>query len=124
MYLTALRTLVIFSKLVTSPVFRKIEEEGHILELSVIWSELKVLLKMCGQNTSSLMDGEVLLSRVNISDDNMYHELFKETNEVELDTSTQECLEMTCYSCALVRQSGGSQAVRRSTSSWKILPTI
>ena len=52
------------------------------------------------------MDGEVLLSRVNISDDNMYHELIKETNEVELDTSTQECLEMTCYSCALVRQSG------------------
>ena len=40
----------------------------------------------------------MLLSRVNISDDEIYHELFKETNDVDLDTLTQECLEMICYS--------------------------
>ena len=92
----------IFNKLVIGPVYRKIEEEGQILGLNVMWLELKVLLERCSQNASPLMNGEALLSGVKISADEIYYELFTETNDVELDTLTQECLEMICCSCALV----------------------
>ena len=34
--------------------------------------------------------------------DEVYKELFKTTNDVELDSLTKECLEMICCSCAVV----------------------
>ena len=67
-----------------------------------MWLELKILLERCSQNAYPLIDGEVLLSNVKISKDEIYHELFKDTNDMEFDTLTQECLEMICCSCALV----------------------
>ena len=102
LYLAAFRALGIFNKLVTGPIYRKIEEEGHIFKLNTMWLELKILLERCSQNAYPLIDGEVLLSNVKISKDEIYHELFKDTNDMEFDTLTQECLEMICCSCALV----------------------
>ena len=108
LFLASFRALGIINKLVTGPVYRKIEEEGHIFELNQMWLELKILFERCAKDASPLMDGEVLLSSVQISKDEIYQELFKETNDVELDTLTQECLEIICCSCAvvIVRQLG------------------
>ena len=56
-YLAALRALGIVNKLVKGPIYRKIEEKGHIFELNKIWMELKALLERCSKDASELMDG-------------------------------------------------------------------
>ena len=96
LFMASFRALGIINKLVTGPVYQKIEEEGHIFELNQILLELKVLFERCAKDASALMDGEVLLSSVQICKDDICEELFRETNDVELDTLTQECLEIIC----------------------------
>ena len=46
------------------------------------------------------LDGEILLSDVQVTKDEFFNELFRSTNNLDLDILTQECLKMIC--CCLV----------------------
>lgn len=99
-YLPGFRALGIFNKLITGPLWRRKEEEGHIFDLNPVWFNLKVHLQRCGENSGMMLDGECFLSETAITKDNIYEELFKDTNNVEFDALTQECLELMCCTCA------------------------
>ena len=93
-YLAGFRSLGIFNKLVSGPLFRLREEEGHIFELNNVWLQLKILLEHCSENSSVLLEGECLLPNGKVTKDDVYSELFKDSGDLELDALTQECLEM------------------------------
>ena len=77
LYVAAFRALAIFNKLITGPIYRKIEEKGHIFELNKMWLELKILLERCSQNSTPLLDGEILLSDVQVTKVETFYELFR-----------------------------------------------
>ena len=57
-FLAANRALGIFNKLVTGPLFRLIEGDGHIFKLNVIWSKLYDYLVESGKDASSMLEGK------------------------------------------------------------------
>ena len=103
-YLAGFRVLGIFNKLVTGPIFHTIEEDGHIFDLNLMWSDLKVSFERCGKDASELLEGECLIRVGVIIKDVIFYELFCETNDHEIDTLTQECLEIICCTCKIADQ--------------------
>ena len=101
-YLAGFRSLGIFNKLVSGPLFRLLEEEGHIFELNNVWLQLRILLEHCLKNSSVLLEGECFLPNGKVTKDDVYCELFKDSGDLELDALTQECLEMICCSCLVL----------------------
>lgn len=49
-----------------------------------------------------MISGECLITGAKVSEDAIYKELFKRTDDEELDTLTIECLEMICCSCLVL----------------------
>ena len=98
-YIAGFRALGIFNKLVSGPVYRKVEEKVHIFSLNPMWNDLKVKLDCCSKNAHEMLSGEALLENVDLSKDVVFDTLFAETNDPELDLLTQECLELICCCC-------------------------
>ena len=101
-YLAGFRALGIFNKLISGPLFRLVEEEGHIFALNNVWLQLKLILYQCSQNASVLMEGDCLLPGGRLTTDVIYDDLFRDTGDVEFDVLTQECLEMMCCGCSVL----------------------
>ena len=97
-YIAGFRALGIFNKLVSGPVYRKVEEKVHIFSLNPMWNDLKVKLDRCSKNAHEMLSGEALLEN-DLSKDVVFDTLFAETNDPELDLLTQECLELICCCC-------------------------
>ena len=104
-YLAAFRALGIFNKLITGPLFRKVEESGHIFQLNSMWTLLHEKLVEYSVNSTSLMDGETMFDDYLVTRDDVYAELFRATGDVEVDCLTQECLELICCTCSLMVRS-------------------
>ena len=101
-YLAGFRALGILNKLISGPLFRLVEEEGHIFALNNVWLQLKLTLDQCSQNASVLMEGDCLLPGGRLTKDVVYDELFRDTGDIEFDVLTQECLEMMCCGCSVL----------------------
>ncbi len=102
-HIAALRSLGIMAKLVTSPLFRILEGDGHIFSLNHTWETI------CKRLEDFSMDAKPLLEEVNIvpgatiNKDAVYHELFCDTGDDELDVLTLDCLRLlSCSSCILL----------------------
>ena len=101
-YLAGFRALGIFNKLVTGPLWRKVEEDGHIFDLNPVWLQFKQKLEGYGSNASPLLDKECPIADACLTNDEVFEELFRETHNPEFDALTQECLEIISCTCALV----------------------
>ena len=101
-YVSGFRALGIFNKLITGPLFRLVEQDGHIFALNNVWLSLKELLERCSQDASVLMKGESVLPGSELKKDVVFEELFKDTNDTEMDNLTLECLEIICCSCLVL----------------------
>ena len=84
-YLAGFRSLGIFNKLVSGPLFRLLEEEGHMFELNNVRLQLKLLSECCSENSSVLLEGDSLLPNGKITKD-VFIELFRGSEDLELDT--------------------------------------
>ena len=101
-YLAGFRALGLFNKLVSGPLFRLIEEEGHIFALNEVWSKLKNALDDCCRCADAFLEGKCLLAGGKVSDDVVYRKLVAESGDAELDCLTRECLEIICCSCSVL----------------------
>ena len=96
-YLAGFSALGIFNKLITGPLWSKVEEKGHIFDLNPVWLQLKLNLEKYGQNASLLLDEECPIDIIFVTKDIVYEELFRRTKNPEFDALTQECLEIMSW---------------------------
>ena len=83
----------------------RVVEKGHIFDLNDMWVTLLEYLEQNSANENGMMRGETFYAPEFLSKDEVYVELFKETNDLFLDTLTQECLELMSCTCLLVIKS-------------------
>ena len=103
-FLSAFRALGIFNKLVSGPLFQKIEEQGHVFSLNKIWESLSDLMESFSKDGSAMMKAQINFLNHLRTEDEVFHDLVAETDDPVFETLTQECLEMICCSCSVVIQ--------------------
>ena len=101
-YIAAFRALGIMNKMVAGPLFRKVEEVGHIFDLNDVWVSLNEKLRDYSKDASVLIAGNSLFDESLLTKDDVYRELFNDTGSLLLDALTQECLELICCTCSLM----------------------
>ena len=79
--------------MLSGPLFRQLEKPGHIFDLNEVWEKLYDCLRVSAANSSDLL-GKTFFSDDLLTQNEVYDELFKETNDITLDTLTRECLEI------------------------------
>ena len=100
-YLASFRALGIVDKLITGPLFRLVENSnGHIFSLNQVWNYVKLKLQDLSENSSSMltMQEDLIVPGGEITRDDVYESLLSDTHDPELDTLTQQCLELFCCS--------------------------
>ena len=103
LYQACFRALGIFGKLITSPLFRIIEDKSfHIFQLNDMWNEVVKQMEEFSKDSKPLLKEEVVVPGGITVKDDIYHELFKETNDDELDSLTENCLRILCCSGAIL----------------------
>ena len=91
--------------MISGPLFRKLKESGHIFEVNNIWEDLYNFLKSSAKDSSDMLQGLSVFPDELLKKDEVYDELFRETNDLTFDTLTQECLEVICFTCTIMIQS-------------------
>ncbi|XP_066922613.1 uncharacterized protein [Clytia hemisphaerica] len=105
-FLASNRALGVFNKMVSGPLFRILEEEGHIFLLNSMWKDLSDYLELCSRDASSMLEGKTFFEEKYVTSNcNIYKALFRETEDPLLDCLTQECLEIICCSCSIMVRS-------------------
>ena len=96
LFLAGARAMGIFDKLVTAQFWKLLENKGSILDLSDHLLHMKVSLMQWSNDGSEQFSGSQMFSQnvVDIDKDELYYELFKETNDPQLDSFTQIALEL------------------------------
>ena len=84
---------------------RKLEESGHIFEVSNIWENLYKFLKSSAKDSSDMLQGLTVFPDELLTKDEVYDELFREKNDLTFDTLTQECLKIICCTRTIMIQS-------------------
>lgn len=94
----------IFDKLVTAPFWKLLEKKGSILDLNDHLLQMKVSLMQWSNDGSEPFSGSQMFSQnvVDIDKDELYYELFKETNDPQLDSFTQIALELLSAQCLII----------------------
>ena len=101
--LAGVRAPGLIEKFVTSPLWRLLEEKGHILDLNIYYLQLKLFLERASQNCISFMSGEdVPFPEYLAEEDNVLSCLLKTTGH---DHLTQQMLQMifTSWVCYVER---------------------
>ena len=95
-FLAGARAMGIFDKLVTAPFWKLLENKGSILDLYDHLLQMKVSLMQWSNDGSEPFSGLQMFSQnvIDIDKDELYYELFKETNDPQLDSFTQIALEL------------------------------
>ncbi|XP_065673154.1 uncharacterized protein LOC136090437 [Hydra vulgaris] len=96
------RALGIFNKLISGPLFRIIEEEGHIFSLNTVWSQMFNYFVCCSSDASIMLSGSTFFDVKYLTKDELFDCLFSNCNDPLLDALTQECLEVICCSCSVM----------------------
>ena len=99
LYQACFRALGIFGKLITGPLFRLIEDDSfHVFQLNDVWNEMEELSK----DVQPLLNEYVVVQGGITVKDEVYNELFKETNDEEIDSVTEHCLRILSCSAAIL----------------------
>ena len=104
-FLAANRALGIFNKMITGPLFRKLEDKVHIFSLNSMWGDLLKYLVANGTNATEMLSGNTFFDNVLVTKDSIYEELFKTSANELLESLTRECLEVMCITCSIMVQS-------------------
>jgi len=110
------RALGIMDKLVTAPFWQILEADGSILDLNEDLNDLnedlyhiKQKLEQWENDGSCHFSGEEMFQSAKIKDDHLFAELFKETDDVELDAMTQMALELVAGEMLIILERQASQ---------------
>ena len=87
------RALGIMEKLVGGPLFRQVVSAGHNFALSQMRESLFNFLQFCSKDLSELLDRKTMFDDSSVTLGKMYK---------ILDSLTQECLQIMCWSCSLL----------------------
>ena len=106
LYQACFQALGIFGKLITGPLFRLIEDDSfHIFQLNDVWNEVIKEMEELSKDAQPLLNEYVLVPGGITVKDKVYNELFKETNDEEIDSVTEHCLRiLSCSAAILLRR--------------------
>ena len=97
--------LGIFGKLITGPLFRLIEDDSfHIFQLNDVWNEVIKELEELSKDAQPLLNEYVVVPGGITVKDEVYNELFKETNDEEIDSVTEHLRILSCSAAILLCQ--------------------
>lgn len=104
-YLAGCRALGILDKLVTGPIWRHIEAAKHILDLNVMWTNLKDFMTEYSKDATDLLKGEVLFpDHTHVKEDDPVFEYLLQPCSDEMETLTREALEVLCLNFLIIIQ--------------------
>ena len=63
------RAVGIFNELVSGPLFRKVEETGHVFLLNSLWKDLSDYRELCSRDASSMLDGKTFFEEKYVTND-------------------------------------------------------
>ena len=101
-YLAHLRALGIVGQIITSPFWRLVEGTKSILDLNEHLQHMLDQLKLWASDATTLMEGKVLFEQVEVRRDKIYEDLFKNSEDAEMETYTQVALEMVVTGLVLI----------------------
>ena len=105
LYQACFRALGIFGKVTTGPLFQLIEDDSfHIFQLNDVWNEVVKQMEEFSKDAHLLLKEHVVVPGGITVQDDVYKELFKETDDEELDSLTEHCLRILCCSGAILLQ--------------------
>lgn len=96
------RALGITDKLVTGSMLRLFQKEGSILSLNPYLKNVFDKFQEWGTNSEQMFEGQELFHDIDVHKDDMYHALFCETGDPELDSLTKMALELTVNAMMLI----------------------
>ena len=103
LFVSVFRALGIVDKLITGPLFRLVEDKSkHIFALNKTWLHVIEAMEKFSTDASPLMEQCTVVMDTPIHKDDVYNELFKDSEDVELDTLTEDCLRILCCSFAIL----------------------
>ncbi|XP_035680013.1 uncharacterized protein LOC118418274 [Branchiostoma floridae] len=103
-YLAGVRALGMVDKTITGPFFRLLGIQKGILNMNIHLHQMQLGLDRWSKDAISLMDGEALFDEAVVKrhKDALYHSLFAASEDEELDTLTQQALEVVCASMLIL----------------------
>ena len=101
-FLAGVRALGIIDKIITGPLWRRIEAVESILKVNNDLFQLKLSLEEGCKDATELMQGNGPFPESIIHKDDLYEQLFGESGDEELDCLTQESLEILCHALLLI----------------------
>ena len=92
----------IIGKFLTGPLFRLIEDEStHIFDLNSVWNEVIVTLEDLSKDAKPLLKQQEIVPGGIVTKDEIYEELFKDTDS-ETESLTEQCLRLQVCSSAIL----------------------
>ena len=105
LYQACFQALGIFGKLITGPLFRLIEDDSfHFFQLNDVWNEVTKEMEELSKSKDAqpLLNEYVVVPGGITVKDEVYNELFKETNDEEIGSVTEHCLRILSCSAAIL----------------------
>ena len=94
----------IIGKLLTGPLFRLIEDQStHIFDLNSVWNEVTVTLEDLSKDAKPLLKQQEIVPGGRVIKDELYEELFKDTDS-ETESLREQCLRLLVCSSAILLQ--------------------
>ena len=121
LYIAQIRALGIVDKIITGPLWRVIESKDSILKLNDPLNHMLGKLQSWATDSSPLLDGAILFENTEIHKDSMFEELFKNTDDPELETYTQLALEMVIAAIVLILERQAISPARNTNCILRLL---
>ncbi|VDI77284.1 Hypothetical predicted protein [Mytilus galloprovincialis] len=101
-FIAGARAMGMLDKLVTAPFWKILEQEGSILDINNHLLQMKLCLSQWAADGSEPFSGALMYDVSLLDKDDLYNELFKETNDPQLDSFTQIALELLCAQLQII----------------------
>ncbi|VDI51116.1 Hypothetical predicted protein [Mytilus galloprovincialis] len=101
-FIAGSRAMGMLDKLVTAPFWKILEQEGSILDINNHLLQMKLCLSQWAADGSEPFSGALMYDVSLLDKDDLYNELFKETNDPQLDSFTQIALELLCAQLQII----------------------
>ncbi|CAC5402827.1 unnamed protein product [Mytilus coruscus] len=101
-FIAGARAMGMLDKLITAPFWKILEQEGSILDINNHLLQMKLCLSQWAADGSEPFTGALMYDVSLLDQDDLYNELFKETNDPQLDSFTQIALELLCAQLQII----------------------